>query len=39
MVRALTLRLADLQEEFKLLSSIFVLLLFNTAVDHTVEWH
>ena len=37
MLGALALRLADLEEEFKLLSCIIVLLLFDSAVDHAIK--
>lgn len=38
MLRALTLGLTDLEKEFKLLCSVVILLLLDTAVDHAVQW-
>ena len=37
MVRAFSLRLTNLKQEFKLLGSIIVLFLLDAAVDHAVE--
>lgn len=37
MLRALTLSLANLEEEFELLGGIIILLLLDAAVDHTIE--
>lgn len=39
MFRAFALRLANLEEEFKLLRGIIVLLLLDTTVDHAVKGH
>lgn len=38
MLRALALGLTDLEKEFKLLRSVVILLLLDTAVDHAVQW-
>lgn len=37
MLRALTLSLANLEEEFELLGGIIILLLLDAAVDHSIE--
>ena len=37
MLRALALRLADLEQELQLLRSVVVLLLLDAAVDHAIE--
>ena len=38
MLRALALGLTDLEKEFKLLRSVVILLLLDTAVDHAIQW-